>query len=191
MAEYELGKKNMVSPQVLGTVLGLSGERIRQLADEGVFEVEMKGRNRKLDLFPSIQTYVEYLKKQITPTRNLDDESRKDKAEADLKEAKAEIEAIKRDELLGMMHRSEDVEEVYTTLVMKIRSELLALPGAVAMDAAEAKTAQEASGVIKNSVNNVLNRLAEFEYDPKQYKKLVREREKWMNDDAGESEETE
>ena len=117
---YELGKENMVSPQTLGSVLGLSGERIRQLADTGVFEIRKKGRNRQLDLFPSIQTYVEYLKKQIQPTRDLSDEARKDRAEADLKEARAEIEAMKRDEFIGIMHRSEDVEEVMTALIMTI-----------------------------------------------------------------------
>jgi phage terminase Nu1 subunit (DNA packaging protein) len=180
---FDFGKKNMVSPQQLGNVIKLSGERVRQLADEGIFEVEKNGRNRRLDLFPSIQLYIEYLRKQMSPTRNMNDEERKLKADADWKEAKADIEAMKRDEIKGSLHSSDDVLKITLDMVMAVRASLLALPGMCAMDCANAQTAAEASGIIKNAVNDILNGLTEYEYDPEKYKELVRERETWIRAD--------
>ena len=78
------------------------------------------------------------------------------------------------------MHRSEDVEAVITDLVYLIRSMLVALPGRLAVDAAQAQTAAEASVIIRKEVYKILEELADYQYDPEEFAKRVREREGWI-----------
>ena len=184
--KYKPTEDILITTRNLASFLNMTDERVRQLEDEGVF-TSIKEKNRKyFNLKEAIQTYTDFLKKNKTPSKAVDDEARRIKADADWKEAKADIEKMKRDELAGRMHSSEDVETVTTALVLEVRSKLLSLPGMLAKDVVEASTAQEASGIIKEAVCELLNELADFQYDPQRYAALVREREKWMNEETTE-----
>ena len=179
----DIKKENWISTRSLATVLKLSLERVRQLEEEGCFTSRMDKNRKQYDLIPSVQVYIEYLRKQKenSLTTQLEDEARRIKADADLKEAKAAIEQLKKAELEAAMHRSEDVEAVITDLASVIRGELLALPGTLAVDMASTTTATECSAIIKGAVNTILNRLTDYSYDKNEFKRRVREREKWMN----------
>lgn len=188
--DIDPGKENFVPTSFVAKFLNLSGERVRQISDQGLLEYKQVGNGRRFDLIPTVNTYLEYLKKQGRNTSNLPDDARKMKADADWKEAKAEIEQMKRDELKGSLHSSEDVEKITADMVMAIRAQILALPGMCAVDCAEAATPAEAAGIIKNAVNDILNGLTEYEYDPAKYKELVKEREDWIKSlEEGSSEE--
>ena len=177
-------KVNRVSTTIVGKFFDCTAEYVRQLGDEGYLSYERNGNNREFDLIPTVNTYIDYLKNKANKVDlNLSDEERRLKADADWKEAKADIEAMKRDELRGSLHSSDDVYKITSDMVMAIRAELLALPGMCAVDCANVKTASEVSGIIKNAVNDVLNRLTEYEYNPEKYKELVRERETWIGED--------
>jgi DNA-binding transcriptional regulator YhcF (GntR family) len=183
-------EENWISSRTLAKVLMISPERVRQLEEEGYLTSKTEKGRKLFDLLPSFQMFIQYKDKHrdmsntinAVLTAGMDDEARKLKAEADLKEAKAAIENLKKEEFEATMHRSEDVETVMEALTMAFRAEALAIPGLVAVDVAEASTAQQAAGIIKNAVNNMLNRLSEFKYSQAKFKKLVREREKWMNE---------
>lgn len=179
---FDIAGENLVPTRTLAKIIKRDPDRVRQLEEEGLFTSEKKSGRKYFDLVPSVQAYIEYLRRGRENKENMDEESRKAKADADWKIAKAEIEEMKRDELKGMLHASEDVEKITTDLIMAIRSKLLAMPGTLAVDCAEAGTAREAAGVIKAAVNDALNGLAAYRYDPKKYAKLVREREKWMRE---------
>lgn len=182
MAHFEVDtrQENWVSTAILAKFLHLSDERVRQIEMQGVFDSRSEGRSKRFDLITCVNLYIEYLKKEAQSSRSQNDEQRKAKADADWKEAKAEIEQMKRDELKGALHSSDDVAEITTDLVMAVRAELLSLPGACAVDCADAQTAAEASGIIKEAVNNILNSLSRYEYDPAKYKALMKERETWI-----------
>ena len=185
--------ENWISSRTLSKILMLTSERVRQLEEEGYFTSKTEKNKKLFDAIPSIQAYIEYLKHRIGNAGSLlansaNDEVRKLKAEADLKEAKAAIEQLKKAEFEATMHRSEDVEKITADLVMAVRAELLALPGTLAMDVAHAKTPAEAAGLITAAVNDILNSLIAYNYNPDKYKKLVREREKWMNESENETE---
>lgn len=190
--EIDTDKENKVTTSIVAKFLNLSDERVRQIADEGYLASEKHGRFIKFDLIPTVNTYIEYWKNRAKEADlNIDDEQRKLKADADWKEAKAEIEEMKRDELKGSLHSSTDVETVTTDLVMTIRSALLSLPGQLAVDVADAQTAAECSGIIKTAVNDILNLLSKYQYDNNEYKKLVRERTQWMNAEEKDSKDEE
>jgi len=183
--------ENFVEPKTLAKIFNFDGvRRIDQLVQDGIIEPTLKTVNgrkvRRYDLIPTIMMYIKHLQtkanaKAPTPSDLLDDEARKIKAEADLKEARAAIEQLKKSELEATMHRSEDVEAVITDLASVIRGELLALPGTLAVDMASTTTATECSAIIKAAVNTILNRLTDYSYDKNEFKRRVREREKWMN----------
>lgn len=182
--EVDTEKPNIVSSTIVAKFLNLSDERVRQLSDDGCLDSEREGRLRKYDLIPTVNTYIEYWKNKAKKAdSNMSDEQRKIKADADWKEARADIEAMKRDELKGALHSSDDVMNITSDMVMAVRAAILALPGMCAVDCANAQTAAEVSGIIKNAVNDILNGLTEYEYNPEKYKELVRERETWIGQD--------
>ena len=184
---FNVNNENWIASRSLAKVIMLSPERIRQLEDEGYFTSKTEKGKKYFDLVPSVQMYIEYVKKQKEHPllEVMDDEARKLKAEADLKEAKAAIEQMKKSEFEATMHRSDDVEEIVTDLCMAVKAELMALPGMLAVDVAAAQSASEAAGLIKKAVNDILNSLTDYSYNPEEFKKLVREREKWMNEETG------
>ena len=184
---FNVNNENWITSRALAKLVMLSPERVRQLEDEGYFISKTEKGKKYFDLLPSVQMYIEYIKKQKEHPLSevMDDEARKLKAEADLKEAKAAIEQMKKAEFEATMHRSDDVERIVTDLCMAVRAELMALPGMLAVDVASAQSASEAAGFIKKAVNDILNSLTDYSYNPEEYKKLVREREKWMNEETG------
>lgn len=186
MQKVDIDGEVWVPTRKLASWLDLTDNRIRQLEDEGYLTSKTESGKKKFELKESVRIYIEYLKrhKENPVLEVMDDEARKLKAEADLKEAKAAIEQMKKAELEATMHRSDDVEAITTDLVMAVRAELLALPGMLAVDVASAQSASEAAGFIKKAVNDILNSLKDYYYNPEEYKKMVREREKWMSEET-------
>jgi len=186
MQKVDIDGEVWVPTRKLASWLDLTDNRIRQLEDEGYLTSKTESGKKKFNLKESVRIYIEYLKrhKENPVLEVMDDEARKLKAEADLKEAKAAIEQMKKAELEATMHRSDDVEAITTDLVMAVRAELLALPGMLAVDVASAQSASEAAGFIKKAVNEILNSLKDYSYNPEEYKKMVREREKWMSEET-------
>lgn len=163
----------------LAEILGLTPTRVGQLKKDGVLKTH--GRPSMYEVPESVQGYIEFLRDSMrgkSPS-DRDAESRKAKADADYKEAKARQEELKLAELEGRMHSAEDVEAATTQLVYSVRSQLLAMPGRIAVDA-QGKTAAEVSEVVRREVHAVLAGLADYEYDPKAYAAMVRERRGWQ-----------
>lgn len=173
--------QNLQTTQVIAKIFGVSTRRVEQLKTEGV--IKGQGKPTKYDLLPTIQSYIRYLsdkaygrEQKETDTEN---ESRKIKADADLKATKAEIAELELKELKGEMHRSEDVEAMTTDLVFAIRSMMLALPGRLAIDLSTIDKPSEISERIKQEVHAILLELSNYAYDADAYKKRVRERQGW------------
>ena len=174
-------KHNLQSTDVIAKLFGLTTRRIQQLTKEGVIQaVKVKGANQ-YDLLPTIQAYIKYLSDKANgrEQKNNENTAAKEKAEADLKTAKAEIAQLQLDELKGRMHRSEDVAAMTSDLVYAIRSMIIALPGRLAVDVADVNTAPECSEIIRRECYAILEELSQYEYNPDAYAKRVRDREGW------------
>ena len=178
--------ENLQSTQVIAKIFGVSTRRVEQLKTEGV--IKGQGKPTKYDLLPTIQAYIRYLsdkangreKKETTAEL----EEAKLRAEVDIKEAKAKAAQMELKELQGKMHRAEDVEAITTDHVLFLRSMLMAMPGKLAVDLAGTHTAPEQADRVKREVYYLLERLAEYRYDPEEYRARVRERQGW-NDQHG------
>lgn len=168
-----------VTAAQLAEILGLTPARISQLKKDGVLKTH--GRPAMYEVPESVQSYVDFVRDSMRgkAPEDADAERRKLQADADYKAAKARQEEIKLAELEGRMHSAEDVEAATTQLVYAVRSQLLALPGRIAVDA-EMRSAQEVSGIVRREVCGVLDGLTDYEYDPKAYAAMVRERRGWQ-----------
>lgn len=177
-----MSERDLKSTQDLALLFGLSTRRIEQLTTEGVLTPVQK-RPRKYDLLPTVKDYIKHLSDKANGREkkeaDSDLETQKLEAETKIKLAKARMSELELSELEGNMHAAEDVEAVLTDHVMSVRSMLMAMPGKLAVDLANTKTAAEASERVKREVYRVLKHLSEYEYDPDEFKKRVRERLGW------------
>ena len=175
--------QNLQPAAVIANLFGTDVRRIQQLNAEGV--IKGQGRPAMYDLVPTIKALFEYQRKKIQgKEKNADTEElerRKLKAEAEIKEAKAEVAKMEQAELEGKLHRAEDVEAITTDHVLFLRSMLMAMPGKLAVDLAGEHTAAEQAETVKKEVHFVLEQLANYRYDPEEYKKRVKERQGWDN----------
>ena len=172
-----------VDAKYIANVFGVTVRRVQQLTQDGVLSTEQVGGRRKYDLAQSIQGYVAYWKNKATGNektkKDAANESDKLAAEVRLKNAKAETAELELEELRGTLHSAEDVEAVMTDHILLLRSMILALPGRLAVDVCGASTPTQAADLIKQECYTMLNQLAEYEYNPDEYQRRVRERKGW------------
>lgn len=173
--------QNMQPTQVIAKIFGVSTRRVEQLKSEGV--IKGQGRPTKYDLLPTIQAYIRYLSDKANgrekKAADAELESKKLDAESRFKQAKAEMAELSLQELQGKLHRAEDVEAITNDSVLMLRSQLMGMPGKLAVDCANARTAPQAAEIIKKEVYRILNDMANYQYDPEKYKQRVRERQGW------------
>ncbi|RDY30179.1 hypothetical protein [Lachnotalea glycerini] len=171
-------QKKMVSSEELGKIIGKSGRTIQLLAKDDVLTYEKNKNKNEYNLYTAVKEYLDYLAKKSYPEISSLDEA-KTAEEVRYKRAKADMMELELKELDGQMHSAEDVESLTTDLVLVVRSSLLSLPGRIGVDVAEVSTAAECSEIVKKAVCEVLEDLSKYEYDPEEYRKRVRERQGW------------
>lgn len=176
--------KNLQPASVIARLYGSDVRRIQQLRQSGVIVGE--GRPAMYDLIPTIMALFQYQREIIQNKEKnqtiADLEEKKLTAEVEIKEAKADAAKLELRELQGKMHRAEDVEAIFTDHVLFLRSMLMAMPGKLAVDLSGTHTAPEQAARVEQEVYYILNNLADYRYDPEEYKKRVRERQGWEHD---------
>lgn len=177
----EAGKPIYVKTADLCAMTGKSNQWIGQLTSQGILNKEQTSHGRMYDLRTNIKSYCEMLeaRKEKVDSEAAKVEADKNKAEMQLKSAKAAIAVMEANELKGKMHRSEDVAVVMEDMVYSIRNLLVSLPSRTAVGANQAEDPAQAAVIIKREVDAVLRELANYQYDPKRYEELVRKRQSW------------
>lgn len=178
--KMEINEK-LISSKELSEILGISDRTVQLLAKEGYITCQKKGNCNRYNLYQVIQEYIDYYAKKGDKVFSSLEEGKLHE-EVRLKRAKADAAELELNELKGSLHSAADVEKITTDLVLAVRSGLLSLPGRLAVDIVEAKDAAEASEIIKKEVYSLLEELADYEYNPEEYRRRVRERQGWMND---------
>lgn len=182
MATPKQETPGFVKAAEVASLLDITIQRVGQLRKEGVLKQYKTPAGDRYKLVDCVKDYIHFIRdREPKESRNSPDETRKIKAEADLKENKAAMSKLQLKELEGKMHRSEDVEAMTTDLVYTIRSAIMALPGRLAVDMANTTTAPEASERIEEECHELLRELAAYKYDPEKYKERVRDREGWQS----------
>ena len=169
---------------------GKTSQWIGELTKQGIINKENTEHGTLFDLRKTMRAYFKMLERRISKA---DDDAQlievdKSKAEMQFKQARAVILTMEANELRGKMHRAEDVRAVTEDLVCSIRSLLIALPGRLAVDVAEAAGAAETATIIRNEVHKLMEELANYRYDPARAEERSRESKslEGMEDDTGE-----
>lgn len=160
----------------------LTARRIQQLTQDGVLKTHETPAGRRYNVAEATKDYLRYMRRQLEQKQSAQNnklETDKLQAEVDIKSAKARVAELQLAELEGTMHRAEDVEAMTTDLVFSIRSALMAMPGRLAVDTAELTSPAETSVRIQEEVNEILRSLSQYQYDPEEYKKRVKDRQGW------------
>lgn len=162
---------------------GKSNQWIGQLVSQGTLNKRSTPHGSMFDVTGTVRAYCDMLEARTTQDKKSEEEIKRDEArntaDVTLKVAKATIAKLEAQELQGKMHRSEDVAAMTEDLIYTIRGMLVALPGRLAVDAANTATAAEAAEVIRKEVFKVMDELANYKYDSRKYEERVRERRSW------------
>ncbi len=171
-------KDPQIDAATLARYLWTSESEILALEASGVLNATGKGKNKKFHTAQAIQEYCEYLRKRAKgyKERQEEKELEKLKEEVRYKEAKAELEEIELQILKGEIHAAEDVEFFTAELVFNARAMLLALPGRLAMDAAEEQEEKRLGEMIGKEIEEIALSLREYSYCLEDYQKRVKER---------------
>ena len=158
-------------------MIGKSNQWVGQLTSQGTFFKTKTAHGSLYDIGECIRSYIKFLEEKADRKDDTKDVAlKKERAEAKYKESKATIAEIQAKELIGEMHRSEDVAAMTTDLIYAIRGALLALPGRVASEVITAKNAVEAAEMIRAELYKIMEDLSEYEYDSDKYIERARER---------------
>ena len=127
--EVDVGQRmKLYTTKIVAQYLDLSERRVRQLRDEGVLEEKAPGL---YDLRSSVRRYINYLRGDEGGKADLNEERAKLTKE---KRIAAETENKVRN---GELYRKSDITVGMTTVVMNLRSRLLALPNKLAANIAK------------------------------------------------------
>ncbi|MBE7708917.1 MAG: protoporphyrinogen oxidase [Cyanobacteria bacterium SIG32] len=171
--------------EFLANYFGISARRVQQLAQDNIIPSVKEKGTYYFDPPIAIKKYITFLQDALNKkNKNTEEhETKKLDAEIRLKEAKATVAEIELSELKGKMHRSEDVQALIEDLAATIKGMIAGLPGRLAMDVVNLKTAAEVSDAIEKACFEILDQLAEYEYDPDYFKEKVQERGGLASDD--------
>ena len=179
--------KKMVSTQEVADIIGKGIRTVQNLTKSGILTGEkVKGKNQ-YNLYTVIREYCSYVAKKEEKKYSSAEEE-KTAADARIKAAKAEIVELELMELKGRLHAAEDVEDMTADLALVIRSSLMAMPGRVSVELADIDDATEISECLKKEIYAILEDLSNYEYNPEEYRKRVRNRRGWLDDDEQDEE---
>ena len=133
----------------LATHLGITSNRVHQLANDGLFP--RLGGKKGFDSMKCIQAYIEYLKgktKSASEEKARLDKLRADKVEMDIDIARADL------------VNPEQAMEAWSKVVQAARSRILSIPTKAAPLLIGTKSAGEAQNILQRLINEALKELA-------------------------------
>lgn len=161
-----------VSTEELASLVGLSGRRIRQLADEGVI--------RKLDrnqfpLADSLQSFWRHREEEIRAEFEESDcaAASYEKERARLTKAKADKAEIEAALLKGTIHDGAAVAAVVGDMIANFRTKVLSIPNSCAAVVADLSDAESCRSVLDERCREACQELSE--YDPGRVIEIARE----------------
>lgn len=177
--------RKMITSEEVARIIGKDQRTVQNMAKQGILTCEKSGRKNLYDLYSVIKEYCEHLAKSAN-AKISSMEDAKLAEDIRIKRSKADMAGLELKELQGKLHAAKDVEEMTTDLVLVIRSSFLALPSKVSAELAEMEDAREISERLKEEIFDILTDLSNYEYDPDEYRRRVRERKGWIGDEPRE-----
>lgn len=145
--------------KAIARILDISERRVRQLKAENVIQ-EYKGMAGLYDLVPTIQGYINFLRKRNPESaENIDYNTER----AKLVKAKRLNEEYDLRVKEGDLHTSADIESVMTDMLINFKSRLMAIPAKLSPVLSKKTDKAEISRILKDAVDEALNELSDFD----------------------------
>jgi len=178
------GKPVYVKTTDFAAMVGKSIQWIGNLTSQGILDKTTTPHGQMYNLKESMKAYLGMLgdrteEDKASPAKEMM------KVDLATKKAKATKAVLETQELIGKMHRADDVALMVSEWFAAIRGMLIALPGRLAIDVAQITDPAEASKRIRHEVYLIMEEMMNYQYDPSKYKDLVRERLSWDKIDVG------
>jgi len=149
-----------VNQTQLANILGITGRRVRQLKEEGLFQQQEKGK--KYDLEACVQEYIMYKVKAEMGKG----------ASKDVNVIKAEHESIKKDisklklrKMKKELHEAKDVEYFLGNMLVNFKNKLLSVPSKVAVQIIGEEDVNRITELLKREMIEALEELSEYDPD--------------------------
>ena len=168
----EARQQGYATAEELADLLGLSVQRIRQLRNEGAMITEQTPQGMRYHKEKSLAAFCKYL------LARQDRDTLKDraaKAEAEYKEKKAALLDIELRKRKGEVHEARHVKELMNGMILETKAAFLAIPARIALKLALCKTENQMAAVVRKALFDVMASMAQHQYDPERYRKLVEE----------------
>lgn len=131
--------------------MGLTERRIRQMRDAGIIRETKPGL---YDMKPTVQAYLAYLRNN---TGDLNQQR------AELTKTKKELAKLELDEHKGDLHRTEDIEQALTTMLMNFRTKVMSMPAKLAKTLAGMSDNAEIYDLLKKETDEALDELSDYD----------------------------
>lgn len=149
-----------VNQTQLANILGITGRRVRQLKEEGLFQQQEKGK--KYDLAACVQEYIMYKVKSEMGKG----------ASKDVNVIKAEHEVVKKDisklklrKMKKELHEAKDVEYFLGNMLVNFKNKLLSVPSKVAVLLIGEEDVNRITELLKREMIEALEELSEYDPD--------------------------
>lgn len=193
MPNKEEKKDQLVNTKYVANLFKRDESSIQKLAKQKILPYVAKTKEGyQFNLPKTMIAYIYYLQELVGNRSKATEEQERQRLDADirLKEIKAEIALLDLKELKAELLRAEDVQAFIEDLASTTKALLLGLPGRLAMDLANSKTAAERSEIIEEVIFEILEQLSEYDFSVEFYKERVAERSgRSVNNDEEENEE--
>ena len=143
--------------KAIARILDLTERRVRQLKEQGIITEYSPGL---YELVPTVHAYVNYLRRRNPESaENIDYNTERAKL---IRAKRLDVEfdlGVKE----GNLHTTEDVETVITDMLMNFKSRLMSVPSKLSPVLSKKTDKAEIHKIIKDTVDEALNELADFD----------------------------
>lgn len=159
--KYSKTDEIIVTTKALADMFGLASRRIIQLTDEGILERVGRG---SYNLNKSVFAYVAHLKSKTGVTSDSKAlETEKLTEDMMLKRAKREKAELDLKLFKGDLHKAEEVEKLYTGMVLNAKAKLDSVPSKLAPKLVNIKDVNYIFELIQNEIIRAEDELAEYD----------------------------
>ena len=192
MPSKEEKKDNLANTKYIANLFKRDESSIQKLAKQKILPYVAKTKEGyQFNVPNTMLAYIYYLQDLVGNRSKATEEQERQRLDADIrfKEIKTEIALLDLKELKAELLRAEDVQAFIEDLAATTKALLLGLPGRLAMDLANAKTAAERSEIIEEVIYEILEQLSEYDFSVEYYKERIAERSgRSVNNDEEENE---
>ncbi len=147
----------LVNQKELSQILGITTRHIRNLKEEGLFEVEKD--SKKYSLKKCVQEYINY---KINAEMGKGTFLEKEKIQAKHEEIKMQISILKLRKIKKEVHEAKYVEDFLIDMLTNFKNRLLSLPTKLAMQIVGEQDINIIVDILNKSLNEILQELSEY-----------------------------